>query len=792
MIHKHAFLMLAVAALTAAGGALAQDAPERAEIVNDEGGPVLITGSFSYSDPFFTEGVSEPLILLEDQGGFVTRNEGFLMPPESQVLGQLTSDFFTSPVSYSLSLPQVPQGTLHDVDNDGETDQGVQVFAVAYWSNNFGDPYLEQRDLYGGGWSGAYVTTLVGTVGTQEAEYKGGSVIVYAADDEQGFPSGFGEDQLLFTEDDPIVLLPQGYTVVNMDSEPFTFDRSREIDLTLNEGEGVAPEDFSGQSYTEAFDSLIDLLAREYPFTEQKDMDWEALAAEFGPRIAEAEANGDVDAYALAMRDFSWRIPDGHVSFSIASTSVLDEAFQEAVSGGLGMAIGDVDDGGVQVYFLTPGGPAETAGIAIGAQIEAINGTPIDAFVSSITPFSAPFSTPWSERLQQLRYATRFPLGTSVEVTYTNPGGESETATLETSDERDSFSISSFSRGVTGTELPVEFRVLDSGYGYVKVYSQLDDLRLTVQLWERMIQTFNSNGIPGLIIDLRQNGGGDSFVAAQMAGYLFDDSSDGRILDYNESYDKEQGEFVRAEDFPTRMYVPPAEQRYSGTVVVLVSPACFSACEFFSDFLSLDDRSTLVGMYPTGGGGGGVSYVFMPDSSFYYGPFARSIYPDGGVVIEGVGVAPDVVVPSTLENLVLNASGGDAVLDAAIAYLDSTVFGISSAEPTVSDGGSIAPGDSVEGTIAMGERVRYTLTAEADATLDISLGDAEGALDTYLRVYDADGALIAESDDIELGVQINSLVEGLEVAAGDSIIIEAGTYGDGSEGDYTLSVAAAK
>jgi hypothetical protein len=36
-----------------------------------------------------------------------------------------------------LNLPAVPQGTLVDVDNDGEKDTGVQVFAIAYWSNTW-------------------------------------------------------------------------------------------------------------------------------------------------------------------------------------------------------------------------------------------------------------------------------------------------------------------------------------------------------------------------------------------------------------------------------------------------------------------------------------------------------------------------------------------------------------------------------------------------------------------------------------------------------------------------------
>ncbi|RME50496.1 MAG: hypothetical protein D6790_21130, partial [Caldilineae bacterium] len=118
-------VLLALALIPAV--ALAQDeAPPPAEIVNDEGGPVSITGVVTYTNPFFTLGVAEPLIILEDQAGFVDRNEHFLMPVESQTLGQITSDFYTSPFSYSLALPIEPQGTLRDVDHDGQEETGVQ------------------------------------------------------------------------------------------------------------------------------------------------------------------------------------------------------------------------------------------------------------------------------------------------------------------------------------------------------------------------------------------------------------------------------------------------------------------------------------------------------------------------------------------------------------------------------------------------------------------------------------------------------------------------------------------
>ena len=81
----------------------------------------------------------------------------------------------------------------------------------------------------------------------RNGEIVGGIFLVYAPDDQQGFPSGFGEDGLLFTEDDPIVILPEGYTIVNLDAEPFSFDRSRNPVVDLIEPEGIALVDYSEQ-----------------------------------------------------------------------------------------------------------------------------------------------------------------------------------------------------------------------------------------------------------------------------------------------------------------------------------------------------------------------------------------------------------------------------------------------------------------------------------------------------------------------------------------------------------------
>ncbi|MBC7810973.1 MAG: PDZ domain-containing protein [Burkholderiales bacterium] len=641
----------------------AQDAPA-ATIINDDGGPVVLRGEVAYTNPFFTDGVAEPMVILEDQGGMVERDYSFRLPLASQTIGQITSDFFTSPFNYSLALPIEPQGSYRDVDNDGETDQGVQVFAVAYWTNTWGDPFLEERDLYGAAWSTAYASTRISENADTANEVVGGKVLVYAADDEQGFPSGFGDDDLIFTDDDPIVTLPQGYTLVDMDSDPFIFDRSRDPQIDLIEPEGAALDDFSGMSYTDAFDAMIDKMRHEYAFTEYKDIDWDAMIDEFRPRFAEAEANNDAYTYLQALRDFSYAIPDGHVRVPL----VLVDDFQRETGGGLGIALRTLDDERVIVSFVTPGSAAEQSGIQRGTEIIAFDGTPIDDVINAAVPWSSPFSTDHARRLQQERYATRFVDGTQVEVTYQNESDAApQTVMLTAAVDPDSFTFSaqgvSFSYGLTGFELPVEYNILPEGVGYAKIFSFQDDARLSIELWERMIATLNAAQVPALIVDMRQNGGGSPFLAGQMAAYFFDESI---IYGNAGTYDEERDDFFFDPAYERRLFPPPEELRYHGDVIVLVGPTCASACEGFSYAMTLQDRATIMGQFPTAGLGGGVEDFMMPEDQRVRFTVARGVDADGNINIEGIGVVPTVHVPVDEETVF---STGDPILEAALDYL---------------------------------------------------------------------------------------------------------------------------
>ncbi len=172
---------------------------------------------------------------------------------------------------------------MTDVDNDGSEDRGVMVFAVAYWSNTWGGPFLEERD--GTGWSTAYASTT--TDPDRDNEINGGHLIIWAPDDTQSFPSGFGDDAMLFTEDDPVQDVPAGYSIVDLNEEPFRVYKEANPQMTLIEGEG-AVNDYSAMSPGEAFDAMFAKVSVEYPFTADKNIDWQALYDKHAPAVGAA------------------------------------------------------------------------------------------------------------------------------------------------------------------------------------------------------------------------------------------------------------------------------------------------------------------------------------------------------------------------------------------------------------------------------------------------------------------------------------------------------------------------
>ena len=616
--------------------------------------PVYITGKIPYTSPFFLNTISEPFVMLEDEAGFVRRDPLFQFPLSSQQLGPVEVQQDKT-LTYDVALPSVPQGTFVDVDNNGKPNTGVQVLAVAYWSNTWGGPFLERRD--GTGWSAAYTSTI--TDPENKDEITGGTLVVWAPDNQQGFPTGFGADGKLFTADDPTAPIPAGYNIVDLNQTPFKIYKDARPEITLNEGEG-ALNDYSKMSYTEAFEALFSKASREYPFTTEKGINWHALHDQFAPRIA--KARNQTDFYQV-IHDFSLSIPDEHIG-----VTPDPEIFFKEQAGSFGLILEELSDGRVIVTQVLAKTPGEQAGIKVGAEITRWNNQPIGQAIGLVVPYFSPYSSEQARRPDQVVFLTRVPPNTRVPITFKNPDpSQPKEVTLTATPDYNSLfkALPGFNQDKLA--LPIESKVLEgTGLGYIQITSFNDDFNLLARLWERAIKNAIDNKVPGLVIDLRTNGGGSSDLAMDFAGYFFDEAIN---LYRNMYYNEKSGQFEYT-DTPVR--VEPAPMLYHGPIAVLVGPDCVSACEGFAYALKQGGRSIIVGNFPTAGAYGevGKGQYKLPGDLDFQIPTGKSLTPDEKVLIEGVGVPLDITVP-VIEASALGKE--DAVLNAAIQALQAKI-----------------------------------------------------------------------------------------------------------------------
>ncbi len=620
-------------------------------------GPMLLTGTFEYTNDFYPEGYAyEHAVSLLDVSGFVMRDEDWMMPVEAQVLGYVDMDYDNNRGTYTIYLPIRPAGMMNDVDNDGQAEAGVQIFAVEYTPNWTGGPFYVDDDPYMG-WP-SYLASVKSDTENQN-EIIGGKLLIWSPDEEQEFPTGFGEDGLLFTADDPVGPVPAGYSIIDLDQTPFAILRDAVSEVMLYEPTDVAVKDFSDLSYTEAFNQMFEIVSKEYAFNgvADKQPDWDALYDEIYARVEQAEQGGRAYDYYLALRDFSMAFKDGHVSVDGGDLSIQYNS--KYITGGYGFSIRELDDGRSLVVYVLEGGPAARAGMQVGAELISVDGVPVADAIGAVAPFT-PQSTDFGLRYEQSIFLLRGEVGVEKQIVFANPGVAQQTADLTAIWEMDSLFATYLGGEYDEYVLPVEYKVLPSGVGYIRMNSNSDDLNLSYRIFERALQTFEAAQVYGLIIDLRLNFGGSPLG---VAGYLTDQEITLGQLEY---YSDATGQFEPEGD--ASRIIPMTRLYNFDKMVLLVDQFCYSACEIEAYGLSQVPGMVVMGQFPTGGVEAETARgdFDMPEGISMTVPTGRFTLPDGSIFLEGVGVVPAIDIPVDADSVL---SDVDSVLRVAETYI---------------------------------------------------------------------------------------------------------------------------
>lgn len=256
---------------------------------------------------------------------------------------------------------------------------------------------------------------------------------------------------------------------------------------------------------------------------------------------------------------------------------------------GIGVTIEMTEDGkGIRILKVTPGGPAEDAGICSGDVLTHVESQPVAEL-----------------GLDGARKLIRGEEGTTVNITLLRQG-----KTMDVTVGRESIQ----------TQVAVG-QMLQKKIGYIQIVN-FDDR--CAQETKTQIAQLQAQGATALIFDVRNNPGGYKHELVNLLDYLLP-----------------EGVIFRSEDYAGRVSEDTSNADYLDLpMAVLVNGNSYSAAEFFAVALSEFDAAVIVGEKTSGKGYFQQTYS-LPDGS----AVALSVgkyYTPSGVSLEEVGITPDI------------------------------------------------------------------------------------------------------------------------------------------------------
>jgi C-terminal peptidase prc len=355
----------------------------------------------------------------------------------------------------------------------------------------------------------------------------------------------------------------------------------------------------SSEERVQIFEDVWSHVRDNYVYRDYRGLDWPAVRAEYLPKVRDAET---IDTFYGLMSELIRKLGDDHSRFE-SPQDVAEEQVQfdgQLNYVGIGAMIRDVPEGGL-VTRLAPGGPAELAGLQPHDLIIAVQGIPFTD--------TAKFG-PHGPR--GLIRSQGDPLVTLTVQTLNQPPREVQIVRKVIPP--DAFPNVEVQR-LPGTQV---------GYLLLDTFNRAD----VDQLVEANLRDLLSGGpLTGLIIDVRDNSGGQVHLMLNTIGLFYDGGSIGYT----------QGTRQRSE-----LLVPRGrmiEGLKNVPLTVLISEDTVSAGEIFASGMQTLGIAKIVGVPSAGNTENLLAEDFRDGSRVWLAELL--FYRPDGSLIEGKGVQPD-------------------------------------------------------------------------------------------------------------------------------------------------------
>ena len=219
---------------------------------------------------------------------------------------------------------------------------------------------------------------------------------------------------------------------------------------------------------------------------------------------------------------------------------------------------------------------------------------------------------------------------------------------------------------IPGKWEPVVYRQLENNIGYINIKSFYADEIVTQldSVFSKIMET------DALIIDLRDNGGGNGRIGWAILGYFTDKPF--QIFKWKSRLYRPiwraWGRREEAYEEKPSLKMADDKKYYSKPVVLLTRSRTASMAENFCQGFQIMNRGKIIGG-PTAGSSGTPLFFSLPGGGSAQVVTTKNMYPDGKELL-CYGVQPDMEVYPTIEDFRM---GRDRVLDKALEYFNKNI-----------------------------------------------------------------------------------------------------------------------
>jgi C-terminal peptidase prc len=357
----------------------------------------------------------------------------------------------------------------------------------------------------------------------------------------------------------------------------------------------------SASAREKMFDSLWNTVNEHYVYRDFRGVDWASVRTTYRERVINA---ADTTQFYATLKEIVDLLQDDHSRFDDPQDAALSEAIYNGEAGyaGIGIMIRELDSG-LLVTRIAADGPAAQAGIRPYDVITAIGSTLV---TTTYTLSDAGYSS-----------LIRGPIGSELTVTLQRGNDAPRQITLQ----RNAIAGDAFPEAVAHT--------LDNGIVVLTIDS-FDRDSLADIVKEALDQASAQQQPTGLIIDIRENGGGSIDAMLNVVALFHDGGTIGDQVDRNNTYPL---------TVPTNRTFSPFDQL---PIAILTSQDTASASEMFTAGLRHLKNVTVVGETTSGNSENLYPYDFDDGSVLW---LAELLYRQpNGEYIENVGIVPDIVI----------------------------------------------------------------------------------------------------------------------------------------------------